>query len=189
MWGWSWKWEEKQGGNFSNFWGAALFVTWGCEGLRFPSTYPSIPTQNSKSFCTFPWIFTPLLNIFLVLPNTFFSMMCKMWLKTQLLQSLALPSVVSWKWMGKFTLFPLVSFYLLMTSVFCAVPRTKLVMTFSQGHPFCPPVSSEHSSIGWWQEPQLSVGKPAFQFGPWCLSPTWFWETYLTFLRFQDPQL
>lgn len=35
--------------------------------------------------------------------------------------------------MGKFTLFPLVSFYLLTTSVFCAVPRTKLVNDFLTG--------------------------------------------------------
>lgn len=190
MWGWNWKWEEKQGGNFSNFWGAALFVTWDCEGLRFPSTYPSIPTQNSLNlFVLFPEFLLPFWTFFLSYQTpsfqwcvkcdwklNYFSLWhCRPWFPENGWASLlSFPLCLSTCWW-------------LLCSVQCL--EQSWLMTFSQGHPFCPPVSSEHSSIGWWQEPQLSVGKPAFQFGPWCLSPTWFWETYLTFLRFQDPQL
>lgn len=158
MWGWSWKWEE-------NFWGPGLLVAWDYERLGFPYTYPSIPTQNSLNLCTFLWILTPLLNTFLVLPNTLFSMMCKMWLKTQLLRSLALLWFPENGW-ARLLSFPLClsTCWRLLCSVQCL--EQSWLMNFSQGHPFCPPVSTEHSSIGWWQELSWVLGNLPSSLGP-----------------------
>lgn len=110
------------------------------KGLWFPSTYPSIPKQN-------------YLNIFILLPEfllLFWTLFLPYWTP-----SFQWCVKCDWKlsylglwhclWfpengMGKFALFPLVS-CLLTASLFCAVPRTKLVNDFFTGtsvfHSYC----------------------------------------------------
>lgn len=79
----------------------SLCGRWLVKGLWFPSVYSSLPKQNLWDILLlFPEFFIPLLNTFLAPLNTFFSMMCKMWLKTQLFSSLAL-LVVSWQRNGQ----------------------------------------------------------------------------------------
>lgn len=69
-----------------------------CEGTVNSFYLPQHPKAKLlKYFSTFPWIFIPLLNTFPALLSSFFSMMCKVWLKTQLLRFLAL-LVVSREW-------------------------------------------------------------------------------------------
>lgn len=109
------------------------------KGLWFPSTYSSLPKQNSLHiFLLFPEFFIPLLNTCLVLLNTFFSMMCTMWLKTQLFPSLPF-LVVSWEWNGQVrSVFPLcLVCWLLLCSVRCL--EQSWLMNFSQEHQFCAP--------------------------------------------------
>lgn len=139
------------------------------EGLWFPSSYLSFPKQNSS-------------HIFLLFPEFLF-------LSWTLFSSYWTPSFqccvkCDWKlnyfglwhcsWfpqngMGKFALFPLVS-CLLTTSVFCAVPRTKLVNDFFlRDIGFALPLWINNTTA-LYDEKNFSwiVGKQTFQFGPCC---------------------
>lgn len=134
----------------SNSWGPGLFVARGLWGIVISFHLPQhLKTKLFKYFPTFPWF---LLNTFLVL-NNLFSMMCKMRLKTPLLQSLAL-RVISWEQASLIYFLLCLICWLLLCSVHRAVPGTELVSDFfSQGHQFCPPMNKWHDSITWWKEP------------------------------------
>lgn len=131
--------EKRRETEISSFLGVGLLVAWGLWSESNFLYLPQHSKTNSKYFSTFPKILFLFWTLLLPCWSTSFQQCVKMWLKTQLLWSLAL-LVVSENGMGKFAVFPLVS-CLLTISVLCVVTRTKVVNDFFTGtsilHSYC----------------------------------------------------